>query len=166
MSDDGGLTGPFFPENNIPLRQFVSVVRMFLRDYPELNRLIKGEENSNRIIAWAILDALDDFNTTPPMTSFQLSNFPSVSLLTRGTVISVLESLGQLMTRNQLTFSDGGIQVGISDKTPLLMQWISLFTNKYEEKKKQLKIALNIEGGWGGGIQSEYLWMNGFYGGW
>ncbi len=165
-ASDGGLTGPFFPEDDLPLRSFISVVRAFMRDYPELNRLIQGEEHSNRMIAWAIVDALNDFNTTPPITQFGLHNFPSKHILLRGTVISLLESLGMLMTRNQLTFSDGGIQVGISDKSNLLMNWINMFTNKYEEKKKQLKIALNIEGGWGGGIHSEYLWMNGFYGGW
>lgn len=163
----GDLIGPTFPESNLALRGFVSTVRAFMRDYPELNRLIKGEEHSDRLIAWAVLDALNDFNTTPPLiTGFGLQNFPSPHILLRGTVISLLESLGMLMTRNHLTFSDGGIQVGISDKTPLIMNWIQLFTNKYEEKKKQLKIALNIEGGWGGGVHSEYLWMNGFYGGW
>lgn len=163
MSD---FNGGSFPESNIPIRQFVGTVRLFMRDYPELNRLIQGEEHSNRIISWAILDALDDFNTTPPLINgYQLDNFPSKSLLLRGTVISLLESLGQLMTRNQLTFSDGGIQVGISDKTPLLMSWIQMFTNKYEDKKLKLKIALNIEGGWGEGVYSEYSSIN-FYGSW
>lgn len=165
-TSDGSLIAPYFPENDIAFRQFVAVVRQFMRDYPELNRLIQGEEHSNRMISWAILDALDDFNTTPPITQLQLTSFPSRYLLLRGTVISLLESLGMLMTRNQLTFSDGGIQVGISDKTNLLMNWIQMFTNKYEQKKKELKIAMNIESGWGGGVHSEYLWMNGFYGGW
>jgi hypothetical protein len=168
MPADGGLLGPVFPEDDLPLRSFVSLVRAFMRDYPELNRLIQGSEHSDRMIAWAIMDALSDFNTTPPLIGpFQLSHFPSKHILLRGTVISLLESLGMLMTRNQLTFSDGGIQVGISDKSNLLMSWISLFTNKYEEKKKLLKISLNIEGGWGGGVHSEYMWVNdGFYGGW
>jgi hypothetical protein len=154
------------PSNDIALQRFVGVVRAFMRDYPELNRLIKGEEHSDRLIAWAIIDALEDFNTTPPMTGYGLSSFPSKHLLLRGTVISLLESVGLLMTRNHLTFSDGGIQVGISDKTPLIQSWIQMFTNKYEQKKMQLKVALNIEGGWGGGLHSEYLWTSGFYGGW
>ena len=158
--------GAFVPSNNVALEQFVGVVRAFMRDYPELNRLIKGEEHSDRLIAWAVIDALEDFNTTPPMTGYQLTNFPSKSLLRIGTVINLLESVGLLMTRNHLTFSDGGIQVGVSDKTPLLQSWIQLFTNKYESKKKELKIALNIENGWGGGLHSEYLWVGGFYGGW
>jgi hypothetical protein len=160
------LEGPTVPSNDLALAQFIDTVRAFMRDYPELNRLIQGEEHSNRLIAWAIADAIDDFNTTPPMMSFGLTNFPSKHLLLRGTVINLLQSIGLLMTRNQLTFSDGGIQVGISDKTPLIQSWIQMFTNSYEEKKKNLKVAINIENGWGSGLHSEYLWTNGFYGGW
>jgi hypothetical protein len=63
-------------------------------------------------------------------------------------------------------FSDGGIQVGVSDKTALIQSWLNIFSNKYEQKKKDLKIALNIEAGWGGGVHSELLWVSGFYGGW
>ena len=163
MSDDAA----FFPANNIALAQFVGLIRAFMRDHAELNRLIVGQEHSDRLIAWAVIDAMEDFNTTPPMTSFQLNNFPSKSLLRIGTVINLLESVGLLMTRNHLSFSDGGVTTGgLSDKTPLIQSWIQLFTNKYEEKKQKLKIALNIEGGWGGGIHSEYLWTNGYYGGW
>ncbi len=161
MSEDAGYS----PSNNIALQQFVGMVRAYMRDYPELNRLITGEEHSDRLIAWAIIDALEDFNTTPPMTQFQFSNFPSKGLLLRGAVINLLESVGLLMTRNHLTFSDGGIQVGVSDKTPLIQSWIQLLTNKYEQKKDRLKVAINIEGGWGGGVHSEYLWTSGFYGG-
>ncbi len=161
MAEDAG----FSPTNNIALQQFVGMVRAYMRDYPELNRLITGEEHSDRLIAWAIIDALEDFNTTPPMTQFQFSNFPSKGLLLRGAVINLLESVGLLMTRNHLTFSDGGIQVGVSDKTPLIQSWIQLLTNKYEQKKDRLKVAINIEGGWGGGVHSEYLWTSGFYGG-
>lgn len=165
-SGNGGL-GPVVPSLPIPVQQFISTVRLYLRDYPELNRLIHGQENSNRMIAWAILDAIDDWNSTPPLIpAVDLMNFPSKSLLLRGTVVNLLQSVGLLQTRNHLTFSDGGIQVGVSDKTPLLQSWIQLLGNQYEEKKQRLKVAINIELGWGAGVHSEYLWTNGFYGGW
>ncbi len=160
-SDDLGFT----PSVDVALQQFVGLIRAFMRDHAELNRLFQGEEHSDRLIAFAVIDALEDFNTTPPMTNYQLSNFPSKSLLRYGTLINLLESIGLLMTRNHITFSDGGVQVGINDKTPLIQSWIQLFTNKYETKKDRLKVALNIEGGWGGGVHSEYLWTSGFYGG-
>lgn len=163
---EAGL-GPSVPAFEQPLQQLINTVRLYLRDYPELNRLIRGQEHSDRMIAWAIFDAIDDWNSTPPLIPpIQLSNIPSKSLLLRGAVISLLESVGLLMTRNHLTFSDGGIQVGVSDKTPLIQSWIQLIGNRYEEKKQRLKVAMNIEMGWGHGVSSEYLWTNGFYGGW
>lgn len=150
----------------IELFQFVSQVRLFIRDAPELNRLIKGVESSNRQIIWAIADTLDEFNTTPPFTTFGIRNFPSKHLLMRGVVATLLESVGLLQTRNQLSFSDGGLQVGVSDKTPFLQAWVQLFRAQYNEKKISLKVAYNIEGGWGDGVNSEYLFTNNFYGGW
>lgn len=160
-SDDLGFT----PTNDIALQQFVGLIRSYMRDHAELNRLFQGEEHSDRLIAFAVIDAMEDFNTTPPMTNYRLNNFPSKSLLRMGTIINLLESVGLLMTRNHISFSDGGVQVGVSDKTPLIQSWIQLLTNKYETKKDRLKVALNIEGGWGGGVHSEYLWTSGFYGG-
>ncbi len=165
MADD--LLGGFVPSERLAFTQMAGVVREFMRDHAELNRLIQGVEHSPRLVMWAIADALDDWNSTPPLIgAVGCSNFPSKSLLLRGTVISLLESVGLLMTRNHLTFSDGGIQVGVSDKTPLIHAWIQLFRNNYESKKLRLKVAINIEQAWGGGVHSEYAWVNGFYGGW
>jgi hypothetical protein len=154
------------PQADIELNSFVNQVRLFTRDYAELNRLIAGVESSNRQIVWAVMDALDDFNTSPPFTRFGIGTFPSRSLLIRATVISLLQSVGLLQTRNHLSFSDGGIQVGINDKTPFIQSWLQLFQNGYEQKKEKLKVAYNIESAWGGGIHSEYRFVNNFYGEW
>lgn len=154
------------PEAQLKLNELVNQVRLFIRDYAELNRLIDGVENSPRQIVWAIFDTLDDFNTTPPFTFFHLFAFPSRSLFIRGVVCSLLESVGLLQTRNQLSFTDGGIQVGISDKTPLIQSWLQVFRNAYEEKKMRVKVAINIEQAWGGGIFSEFRFINNFYGEW
>jgi hypothetical protein len=154
------------PDTDIELKAFVGAVRLFLRDSPELNRLIAGTENSDRQIVWAIFDALDDFNTTPPFTRATLRTFPSKSLLLRATTIALLESVGLLQTRNHLSFSDGGMQVGINDKTPFIQSWLQLFKNSYEEKKQRIKVAMNIETAWGGGSSSEYSYVNSFYGDW
>jgi hypothetical protein len=158
--------GTMLPAAPTELNDFTNQVRLFMRDYSELNRLIAGEESSNRQIMWAILDALDDFNTDPPFTRFGMSSFPSRSLLIRLTVISLLESIGLLQTRNHLQFSDGGIQVGINDKTPFIQSWIQLFRSRTDQKSQRLKVAYNIESAWGGGIHSEYRFVNNFYGEW
>ena len=154
------------PIAHLELNSVVQQIRSFTRDYPELNRLIAGEESSNRQIIWAIFDTLDDYNTTPPFTLHDVGNFPSKSLLVRGAVCSLLESIGLLQTRNHLTFSDGGIQVGINDKTPFIQSWLQVFRNAYEDKKQKLKVAYNIETAWGGGVFSEFRFVNNFYGEW
>lgn len=148
---------------------FVLSVRYFLRDFRELNRIVKGEEHSNRMIAFAVEDFLSDFAGTPPLLGYftieDLCRMHMQSLAIRGTCITLLQSVGMLQTRNQLTFSDGGISVSVSDKSPLLMQWIRDFQNKYEQQKTQVKISLNIAQLFGNmGVHSEFFFVNGWYG--
>jgi hypothetical protein len=163
----GGSLGPTIPLPSASARmnELVAMIRLYIRDFPELNRLIKGEETSNRMIAWAIIDALDDWNTTPPFIgNASIMNFPSISLLREGAVIRILESVGLLQTRNQMSYSDGGISVSVSDKTPLLMNWIQMFRQSYEQKKDRMKASMNIEMGMAGtGTFSEYFVINGIY---
>ena len=160
----------FSSDTHIPsaskrMNELVGMFRLYLRDFPELNRLIKGQETSNRMIAWAIIDALDDYNTTPPFIGqASITNFPSISLLREGTVIRVLESVGLLQLRNQMNYSDGGVSVSVSDKAQFLMGWIQMLRNSYEQKKVRIKSSLNVEMAFeGDGASSEYFVVNGTY---
>lgn len=150
-------------------RLFVQMVREFTRDHPELNRIVRGEESSDRQIAWAVLDALSDFNGTPPILgNFSVENLlmqNQQNLLLRMTVISLIESVGLLQTRNHINYSDGGINTGVNDKTPMLMNWLQYFQGKTEQMKVRVKVQMNIEGLWGGnsGVFSEYWSVNGIY---
>ena len=161
LSDVQGLSDQF--------SAFVQMMRLWMRDYPQLNRLIRGVESTPRLIVWAALDFLSDFNQTPPplgaYTLEQLLDLGYANLARYGTAIALLESVGLLQTRNQLNFSDGGINVGISDKTQLLQSWIQMFRAKYEQDKMKIKISLNIQQILGeAGYHSEYYFINGFYG--
>jgi len=52
----------------------------------------------------------------------------------------------------------------VNDKTPMLLQWIQLFTQQYEAKKLRLKKAINLNGALnGGGVPSEYSIINGYF---
>ncbi len=146
------------------------MTRLYLRDFSELNRLIKGEETSDRMILWAIQDALSDFNGTPPLIgTYSLDDMLARNqhnLMLRLTVIAIIESVGLLQTRNHINYSTGGINVGLNDKTPLLMNWLQYFKSTIEQKKTQLKVALNIEGILGSGhqgVHSEYWAINSTY---
>lgn len=139
-----------------------------MRDYPHLNRLISGVEHSNRLIAWAAMDFVSDFSQTPPhlgnYSLEQILDLGYTRLARTGTAIALFESAGILQTRNNLTFSDGGINVSVSDKAPLLMSWMDRLSAKYENDKQRIKIAMNIQQLFGtAGAYSEYYLLNGFY---
>lgn len=157
------------PQMSEEFRSFVYSVRDYMRDYPELNRLLRGEESTDRQIAWSILDAMSDFNGTPPITAFQIGYLlqrSQHSLLLRMTVCTLLESVGLLQTRNHLNYSDGGINVGVNDKTPLIMQWLNLYKSTTEQMKLRVKVALNIEsllGPGNSGVHSELWALNSTY---
>lgn len=148
---------------------FVQMVRGFTRDFPELNRIVAGEESTDRQIAWSVLDALSDFNGTPHLTNLSLEDLLQRNLhylLMRMTVISLIEQVGLLQTRNHINYSTGGINVGVNDKTPMLMQWLQYFRAFTDQRKQQVKVALNIEGILGpsnSGVFSEYWAVNGIY---
>ena len=145
------------------------MVRLYLRDYAELNRLIAGEESSDRMIAWAVFDALSVFNGTPHFTSFSLDDLLSQNqhhLLLRMSVVSLIESVGLLQTRNHINYSTGGINVGVNDKTPLLMNWLQYFKAYTDQLLQRVKVSINISSILGPGetgLHSELWAINATY---
>lgn len=147
-------------------RSFVQMVRAYTRDYPELNRLIAGEESTDRQIAWAILDAVSLFNGTPHFQGLLLDDLlmqNQHALMLRMTTICLIEQVGLLQTRNHINYSTGGINVGLNDKTPLLMQWLQYFRGFTDQLMQRVKVAMNINGILGpsnSGVFSEYWAVN------
>jgi hypothetical protein len=145
----------------------VQSVRFYLRDFEELNLLIRGEESSDRNIAWATLDFLSDFNGTPPFTSYSLEGMYArhwQHFAIRGTTISLMESLIHIYTRNYLPFSDNGISVEINSKAPMLQSMMGLMQSSYEQNKRLKKTAINVEAlldSGPSGVHSEYIVLSG-----
>lgn len=151
------------------MRNFVGIVRLYMRDHPELNRLVRGEESNDRQIAWAVLDTLSNFNGTPPLTIYTLEELlgrAQHSLLVRMTVVALLESVALLQMRNHVNYSNGGINVGVNDKAPMIMQWLQYFKSSTEQLKLRVKVALNVEqilGPSNVGVHSEIFAVNATY---
>jgi hypothetical protein len=151
------------------MRKFVEITRLYMRDHPELNRLVRGEESSDRQVAWAVLDALSNFNGTPPLTAYILDELlmrNQHALLLRMTVIALLESVALLQVRNHINYSNGGINVGVNDKAPMIMQWLQYYRSYTEQMKLRVKVALNIEsilGPSNSGLHSELWAVNATY---
>ena len=165
-----GLPAPTsIPGASHAFSAFVYSVRMYMRDFPELNRLVAGQEASDRQVAWAVIDAIEEFNGAPPMigtyTFSDLMSRGQAALLRKGTIVNLLTLVGLLQTRNHLPFSDGGLNVSVSDKTPLLQSWIQLMGRQWEMGRDKVKIAWNIENffGSGSGTHSEYFALSGYY---
>jgi hypothetical protein len=164
-----GLDEPGLPGASVVFNHFVARVRLFMRDYPQLNRLVEGEETDDRMIAFSIYDAISEFNSTDPdiglygFSDFMTKNWQRPLML--GTVLMILESVGLLQTRNHLPFSDGGLNVAVSDKTPLLQNWIQLFQMKWDKFRYTKKMALNIGSLFQdpGGVSSELFVVNGYW---
>ncbi len=129
-------------------RAHLQSVRYFLRDFAELNQLTRGEESSDRMIAWATVDMLSDFNGTPPFSAMTMEGMLSRQLshlAVRGTVITLLESVMLLHARNHLPYSDGSMTFQLHDKAPFIQAMLSVFQSAYEQNKRLVKTALNIE---------------------
>lgn len=160
---------PTLPGMSPVTHAFVQAVRLYMRDFEQLNRLVAGEESSDRMIAWAVLDALSDFNGTPHFTTLTLEDLLAMNqhaLLLRMTVISLLESVGLLQTRNHINYSTGGTSVGVNDKTPLIMNWLRYYKASTEQMKQRVKVAINIGsilGPSNAGVFSEYWSVHGVY---
>lgn len=148
------------------MQAFVPVVRAYLRDLPELNRLIAGVETGDRFIAWSILDAVSRFNGTPHFTSMSLDDLLQYNqhfLMLRLCTETILESVGLLQTRNHINYSNGGINVGVNDKTPLIQSWLQMFSARNDQMITRVKVALNIQGILGSenvGVHSELFAVN------
>jgi hypothetical protein len=157
------------PQVTPMMRNFVAMVRLYIRDNPELNRLVRGEESNDRQIAWAVFDALSNFNGTPPLTNFIIDELlmrNQASLLLRMTVVALLESVALLQIRNHINYSNGGINVGVNDKAPMILQWLQYYKAYTEQMKLRVKVALNIEtilGPSNSGVHSELWAVNATY---
>lgn len=146
-------------------RFLIEYVREFLRDHPELNRLVDGKEHSDRLIMMAIFDTEERVRMMSPPVPFGSLPLP---LMRIGATIFLLQSVGLLMTRNQLNYRTGrNTGIGIQDKTPLLMNWIGMLQAEFKESAKEWKIQRNLAQALGGSyLHSEYALINGLYGYW
>lgn len=135
-----------------------------MRDFPELNRVIKGAETSERMLEYCVWLSLDEWNTIPPLSSLTVANFPSRGILLQLTICHVLMSVGLLKSRNKLPYNDGGFSVDTETQDESYQRWIQLIRSQVNPRILQLKIALNIAGGWDGGVGSDYAYVNGWYG--
>lgn len=129
----------------------VGELRDFIRDDENLNTLIGQKETEDTGLVNAIGDAIDDWNSTPPLIdSYTTDDFPSKSILKIGATIFVLRSAGIGKSRNHLTYSDGGLSIEKDEKTQLYQSWHDRFEPVWEKRKADYKMQKNLGNCWGG----------------
>ena len=131
-------------------------VRSFLRDHPEVNALLDGEETGDALLELYVDMAVDDWNTTPPLFgAINVQNHPGRSLMIFYVCGLCLWSAAILQARNDLQYSDGGISVATSNKSQIYQQLSAQLMAVYEQKKLRMKKSQNTEMAYGG-LLSEY----------
>lgn len=141
----------------LALRSYVTRVRNELRDHARLNRLVLGQETSDRQIAVAIQKAVEDWSGTPPLLQVvDVTNHPRPDLLCTKAVANVLQTLVPLLHRNSLAYRDDRVQISASGQGSALLQLVQVLDAQYRTDKTAYMIAANIGGGWGSGVNSDY----------
>jgi len=141
---------------------WVTKLRRWLRDYPELNRIIRAEETSDRMFGEALRAAFDEWNATPPYTgNITPNSYPvgAVPIILQLAACHVLKSVLLLRARNRLSYSDGGFAV--DEEGAVLQEERALLDYYLREASMALKAYkqhLNITQGWGS-VPSEYSYI-------
>jgi hypothetical protein len=129
--------------------ELVKMLRTFLGDTEEENRLIPGQELSDDKLGLALDLAIDEYNHYPPFENTNYLTFPSLALIIHGGAIQALIMAGLIQSRNYLNFSDGGIQEVINDKAASYQSWIGNLMSRYQQEALALKTSLNMERNFG-----------------
>lgn len=125
-----------------------SEVREYLGDYPQNNLLLDTVEFGDTFIELCMELAVSEYNTMSPVSCMSLTTFPSKSLLLMGTCWQMYQGRAALMARNQLSYSDGGLQIPVEEKYELYMSLAANFKNIFQTSAMALKINSNMEDGW------------------
>ena len=133
-------------------------VRTHLQDFPEKNLRLNGQEFTDEEIQLALHLTLSDYNSIPPITSELPSRTPKIldSVLMSGVLAHLYKSKSLQYFKNQLDYSDGGIQVATHNKGPYYSQAAQAFQNEFDSKVSRIKAFMNLNNAYGE-LASDYL---------
>jgi len=149
---------------SLTITEYNTALRTFIKDFDFLNRLLKFKfENTSGELDLYLNMALSFLNAVPPYIGpFTFSTFPIPNLIIHQGTIECLTSNGIVAARNELTYNNGGITVKVSDGSRYLnlLQLLYRGTEAEISALKNIKIAMNIQAGWGG-VSSPYSYLHG-----
>ena len=140
---------------------FKSKIRLYMKDSFEKNRLLGGEyEADDPLIELCTELAIGEFSMAPPMslelyTADSFSDEGAVAILMDAVVAKLLTSDSFLQYRNQLSYSDGGESLAVSDKGDPYTRLAQMLMQSFLMKANNVKKTINYCQAWGG-VTSPY----------
>lgn len=148
----------------LSLATYRDSLRAFIKDQALKNRLLNfAQENTDDELDLYLNMSLGFLNTIPPILgTYTFATFPIPLLLIHQATIECLISNGIFNSRNDLTYNNGGITVRITDGDKYLkhLQWLTRSADQMINSYVKIKVALNIDGGFGG-VHSPYAYLHG-----
>lgn len=89
---------------------------------PDLNILDEKLQFSDEQLLGYLEEARIQINEEPPMTYYNIYDIPVTGLLIQSAMIFALKARSLLHLRNQITYNDAGLSVGIEDKAMYYQQ--------------------------------------------
>ena len=136
-------------------------MRSKMRDFPEMNTLFDGEDNSTEEILDAIDIVLSRITDSPPPLGLYTVQRTPIYLLLDGVIAELLESGSILLMRNYLQFSTGGFTID-PPQYMLYRQWASEYYQRFRSELNLFKVAENhqraVDGS--GGLFSDWIIVN------
>lgn len=142
----------------------VAALRNKIRDKAVLNRLLMGQyESTDPELQQALIEALIDWNVTPPLIPpVTLETHPRQDLLLDCAAAKALTSAGVWHSREHMPSSDGGTSADDHAKAAEYSAWAERLLSPYEDSKVKTKVAINIAAAINHmGVPSEYSFLFG-----
>lgn len=137
---------------------FVDEVRELLADDEESNELFEGQEWSDQRLAKHMVAITNDWNVTPPLldtliTPMTLLNDDDTTRQLRvwvieATVARTLKFGSIRGARNQMAYQAGSVSFDPNQNWANLAQIGGQMLEQWEQRKRDLKISLNVSGGY------------------
>lgn len=126
----------------------IQIVRFWMRDYKEKNKLLRDQEFTDEQIALAIVHGIDSMNNVPPLDEPLAIKGQALSLdLFLGfTQIALLENTINERMRNFLNYAEGGVSIDTS-KYKEYLQLLGIQRQYYVDKAAAMKTYINVNDG-------------------
>jgi hypothetical protein len=129
----------------------VARLQLFMQDFFQKNQLLDALEYTPQQYDLALYLSCLRFNMIPVPTSFEVDNIPPSAYYAMflGGAGHLLRSTSIEQLRNQLTYTDGNIHVGLTDKHALYLAAGNQFLGEFDQMTRQWKNSFNIDDGYG-----------------